>query len=233
MDFSVAIPWRSDNGIRAEIFEWTMARYKALFSGVNICLGDSLEEPFNRAASRNIAVAKSHTDLIVLADADTPPMLEMMSALHAINSSTPWAYPYDLYYSLTKQPTSDLLSTDPKGPILSVPLRSDFEFVMRSWAGAICMRRDAYNLLGGHDERFTGWGYEDTAFSHAAVTVLGEAARIHGRAYHLWHGRPLESTWEQSHIEANKALCDEYLGCHNRESMLEYISLRDKVGSRR
>jgi len=225
VDFSVVIPWRPDDGIRSEIFDWTMERYRSLFGDIEICLGDSLSEPFNRAASRNLAVEQSSSDLIVIADADTPPMLELADALLALSPAKPWAHPYDLYYSLTEQQTFDLLLTDPKDP-LSHP-RGDFEFVMRSWAGAICMRKDAYNLLGGYDERFTGWGYEDTAFSCAATIIFGNAHRVHGQAYHLWHGRPQSLTWEQPHIAANRALCGEYTLCSDKDSMLEYLRLRD------
>lgn len=226
-DFSVAIPWRADHGIRSKIFDWTVSRYRALFGDVEICLGDSLEEPFNRAASRNLAVAKSSHDIIVLADADTPPMPALTEAVRIVREGASWAYPYEWYHSLNEQQTGWVLASDPASP-LSVPSGlGKCEFVMRSWAGAICISREAYNLVGGHDERFCSWGYEDTVFSVAATAILGAAERVSGPIHHLWHGRPLETTWEQPRITANKALCDEYeRRSGNRQSMLEYVSSR-------
>jgi hypothetical protein len=57
-----------------------------------------------------------------------------------------------------------------------------------SWSCAIAIRRDAWDQLGGFDERFRGWGWEDMAFQSAACSLVGHE-RIEGDVFHLWHPR--------------------------------------------
>jgi hypothetical protein len=42
--------------------------------------------------------------------------------------------------------------------------------------------------MGGFDERFVGWGFEDMAFQATIVGLYGHE-RIEGDVYHLWHDR--------------------------------------------
>lgn len=57
-----------------------------------------------------------------------------------------------------------------------------------SWSCCIAIPRKAWDLLGGFDERFRGWGFEDMAFQSAACALAG-AERVEGDVFHLWHPR--------------------------------------------
>jgi len=56
-----------------------------------------------------------------------------------------------------------------------------------STGGVLVIRPDAWALAGGMDERFTGWGCEDSAFLAAADTLLGPSVRHPAQIVHLWH----------------------------------------------
>jgi N-terminal domain of galactosyltransferase len=68
-----------------------------------------------------------------------------------------------------------------------------------SWSCCIVIPRAAWDRLGGFDQRFRGWGYEDMAFQSAVVGLLGfERLPAEGNergwadVYHLWHPRSEE-----------------------------------------
>ena len=48
--------------------------------------------------------------------------------------------------------------------------------------------RKDYDQVGGHDERFVGWGSEDSAFIKTVTTMIDKPPlRLSGVAFHLWH----------------------------------------------
>ncbi|MGA2600865.1 MAG: glycosyltransferase [Bryobacteraceae bacterium] len=83
----------------------------------------------------------------------------------------------------------------------------DFEGSMFETArgGCIWVRSNLYHLIGGHDERFRGWGREDREFWHR-LTRIAKIKRLPGCILHLHHPRPQE---EDDAALANRALYDE------------------------
>jgi hypothetical protein len=57
-----------------------------------------------------------------------------------------------------------------------------------SWSCCIAIPRAVFDDLGGFDERFVGWGFEDMAFQSVVCGLYGWE-RIDGDVYHLWHPR--------------------------------------------
>jgi hypothetical protein len=55
-----------------------------------------------------------------------------------------------------------------------------------SWSCCIVIPRAVWDDLGGFDERFRGWGFEDMALQSIVVGLYGHE-RIAGDVYHLWH----------------------------------------------
>ncbi len=209
--FSVLIPWRTDNGPREVIFEWIVQRYLYFYGdNVQLCIADSGHDPFNRAASRNKAFNEAVHDVILIADADTPPQRDFVRAFRSLRLfDLAYSYPYKTYYALKQELTERLLRSSSDVEIPS-PSPVEIEFRMESWAGSICMTKKSYEAVNGYDERFIGWGYEDTAFREACSVLLTESVRLPGHVVHMWHPFPKEETWEQPDIKNNEDLFAEY-----------------------
>jgi hypothetical protein len=57
------------------------------------------------------------------------------------------------------------------------------------FTGICAVPRRLFDDVGGFDERFAGWGWEDQSFWAACWALRGRFGRIRGRAFHLWHPR--------------------------------------------
>jgi hypothetical protein len=79
------------------------------------------------------------------------------------------------------------------GPELS---RDEMDLIVErtnpvSWSCCIAVPRAVFEDLGGFDERFRGWGYEDMAFQ-SIIVGLYPWGRVEGDVIHLWHPRSEE-----------------------------------------
>jgi hypothetical protein len=68
------------------------------------------------------------------------------------------------------------------------PLRAHVYDRERAWclASSSC-HAGCGTTVGGFDEEFRGWGYEDTAFAAAAETFGVASIRMPGEVWHFWH----------------------------------------------
>lgn len=179
-DVTVCIPWRPTDD-RLEAYGQVRYFYDVEMPGVPIITADAGmgRGTFNRAASRNMAVAQAETELIVVADADT---FVEPAALHAAIESAReddlmnLPYHQGLYLDQNE-------GYDPWGaPPLAHPSRY---FV--PVGGVLVMRKRAWWRAGGQDWRFSGWGGEDDAFYCAASAMLGPVIRHEGLLVAAWH----------------------------------------------
>lgn len=212
--FDVLIPYRGDGGARDELYGWVTAWWKASFPAADIIVSDSGAESFHRGASRNAAYEASTTGVVVVADADTvPQMWAVQHAVHAVQMGAPWALPYgtERYYNLTERATRLVLGCNPITTELDEPSDDQaYEHKITSWAGCLIIPRSSWDAVGGYDERFRGWGYEDNAFVKALDTLAGEHARVPSFACHLWHPITPGTNFDQPDIEHNRTLYRAY-----------------------
>ncbi|MGN2275048.1 galactosyltransferase-related protein [Priestia megaterium] len=188
---SVLIPYKPDHGIRDNLFKWIKFYYKDAMPEVELCIGKSNSEPFNRSEAINTAAKKATKDVFVIADADViydPSIL--IQAIQLLNKNA-WVIPYDRCLNISKSSTEILLNSFPEWPI-PIEVKSKERIFkngeVKPVSGVIVVTRENFNIVKGFDERFIGWGREDDAFKDAMNTLCGPYKRItENSIYHLWH----------------------------------------------
>ncbi|MFD7909082.1 hypothetical protein ACFV4G_43465 [Kitasatospora sp. NPDC059747] len=204
MNIAVVLPWRSQPG-RDYAHDVSVARWRRVLPAGAVIDVDTGDEPFNRAACRNAGVrraARSHADVVVIADADT--LAEegpLRAAVEAAAASGLVHLPYTEYRSLNADGTAQHRA--------GLPLPDCSALAVQGACSGIYVTTPAtWWATGGQDERFRGWGFEDAAWELAHTALLGAPpVRHEGRVYALHHPPGAK---EGPQYEANAALCYRY-----------------------
>lgn len=224
MSLDVLIPWGGDvdDPWRSSAFAWLRQRYRVLLPHSTVLIGTSAQEPFNRSEARNNAFKASDADVLLVADADTVFQPDAIrGALRLIEDGAPWVIPYREqagYYSLSQTATKRIVERAPEDFVPEPIDEDDWEHKhaspsdpLPSWAGMLVLPRTAWDAVGGYDEAFIGWGFEDNAFRAALDRRVGPHRRVQNSyVLHLWHPRSEEENFGQPHMRANQARCHEY-----------------------
>lgn len=197
MRASICIPYAPRSAWEKGLYKYITERWKADFPEWDIVVGES-SQPFNRSAARNNAAAKAHGDVLIFCDADTTYVDPEQIAAAADDCVYGW-YQADTQYKLDEQTTNELL--------LGMTWDTNHFSYERIWPdspGAIqIMTAHDFHRVGGFDQGFKGWGYEDTSFVKAMNTVC-DPSRRHGDTVHLWHPTDRSERQEQPLIGFNK-----------------------------
>ena len=199
----ILAPWRTDDGPRAAVWRVCRSRWEALFPDWPVYEGRSPEGPFNRSAAINDAARQAGSwDVAVIIDADV--MLRAGNVREAVRRAAEtgrvtWAH--RRWRGISEDATRRLTRPDPiwaeaalgKGGVERSDLDADIDLIVEkttpmSWSCCIAIRRDAWERVGGFDERFVGWGFEDIAFQAATGGLVGWD-RVEGDVLNLWHPR--------------------------------------------
>lgn len=197
--------WRYVQAHLARTVDWPV------FEGV------SEEGPFNRAAALN-AAARRPWRVAVILDADTvvdAPRLRagVNAARHGL-----LVLPHDRFRSLTRRGTGEVL----KGR--KSPEEAPVRWIRpETKSSCLCVPRDLWEEVGGFDERFRGWGFEDAAF-YAACRALAGVQRIGGPVHHLWHPRSAEKDPGSPDYVANRELAQRYKDARGRAEMEQILA---------
>lgn len=146
--------------------------------GYKLSIAGSTAAVFNLSEARNLAVEQATTELVIVADADTVPGNQNL--LIDENAIT---YPFETYrYLGNHKPTIEQLPT------------SEYELDnLGSTGGMLTTSKTTYFGIGGMDENFTQWGWEDRAFWLAANT-LARSQRTAGIVYAYGHDAARDMT---------------------------------------
>jgi hypothetical protein len=199
---TVVIPWRPQPS-RVAALEAVTAWYAQNLPEATVTLVDTDDEIFNLARCRNVGVAAAAAgEVVVINDADTLPEIEALSvAIAAAPTSSVVHLPYTEYRWLGASGSREFAE--------GMPLpQCDFVLISGACSGVYVTTPETWARLGGQDERFRGWGFEDAAWYVAHETLAGEVPRRNeGRVYALHHqAEPREG--EQ--YDANAALMERY-----------------------
>lgn len=177
-DVTVVVPWR-DSG--CEYRRRNLRELQAWLEplGWPIILADSTAKDFNRSEARNNGVKKAQTPIVVLHDADLHIELQALRETVAmVRRYGGMRHPYRICRYLDEDNTQLLL----KGRTPRQILRATRD----APGGAAVIRREDYLSIGGYDESYTGWGFEDLDFGARCKAAIGQTwGRTYG--YHLWH----------------------------------------------
>lgn len=180
-DIPVLVPWRTDNGARAAIWERLRARW--IEQGWTVVEGHPGDGPFNRAAAQNNAARLAGDwDVAIITDADSiVPPERLHAAIRAAHETGRMVIAHDRWVNVHTDEQDQFLTTG------SLTWRPDREVYKLTVSSMLACPRSVWDAVGGYDERFRGYGYEDNAFYRACEILTGEPVRLHGSVFHLSH----------------------------------------------
>jgi hypothetical protein len=193
------VPRRKDDGPRDRIWAYCRARWERLFPDVEVVEGHHDDGAFNRSAAINRAAELADEggpwDIGIVIDADV--VLSESQVRAAIETAAEtgrvtWAH--RRWRGVREDATRRIL--DDRRDLGAELDRDELDLIVErtnplSWSCCIAMPRAVFDDLGGFDERFEGWGFEDMAFQSVICGLYGYE-RIPGDVVHLWHPRSEE-----------------------------------------
>lgn len=170
-DIDVLIPFWPDVERRQRIWDYNRGLWASL-PRMEILVG---EDPlvvagrrFSPARARNSAARKGTGEWLLAYDSDElPPTEEVIQETVSRAGACGWAGMFSGTRVL-KVASTDALLAGAAG-LEQVRLTSRIP----SAVGLIVVRRDLFERVGGYDERFEGWGFEDSALRRVLTSVAG------------------------------------------------------------
>lgn len=129
--------------------------------------------------------------VFVLADADSylhDPAHLIMAIAQVVDGGHAWAVPHHTIYRLNAKESLRLCENPGAPARLGWTCRPMYYAV--PGGGITVITRAAFDLVGGIDARFLGWGGEDLTFGWALETLVNDGYRGLGQLVHLWHPHP-------------------------------------------
>lgn len=188
----ILVPRRADPE-RDKLWAWCKARWEREFPDFPIFEGHHDEGPFNRSAAVNRAAKLAGDwDLGIVIDADIfLPVSQVREAIKRATKTGKVTWAHRRWRGIREDFTKRIV-TDGRdfGPEVD---REDMDILVErtnpiSWSCCIVFPRAVFDDMGGFDERFIGWGFEDMA-AQALICGLYGHERVQGDVYHLWHDR--------------------------------------------
>jgi hypothetical protein len=199
---SALVPYRSGEEFRDESWAWNRRRWEMLLPEVEVIVGeeDGGDDPghYNHPLAINRAAKQASGNVFVIADADTAfdPAWILEAARLITEDGAPWVLP-TWYDKLNHRSSRRILGMDPDYDITANLDRYRLEWRGESvaWSGMVVVPREAFEAVGGYDERYAKWGADDMAFGLSMDTLWGPHTRLPGSCFHFWHPAPLSQTY--------------------------------------
>lgn len=206
------VPRRGDNGERDRLWNFARTWWEndhpdwPIFEGVEDRTG-----PFNRSKAINDAARQAgEWDAAVIIDADVicNPHAVAVGVQRAVEGGYV-VVTHNERVMLSKAGTAKILDGY-RGPW------KERGMVERSWTDSVSccvvVPRDVWDTVGGFDENFKGWGFEDTAFVVAAEFLTGKPLGfVQSECFHLHHARQPDARLNSPTYRANEARKKKYL----------------------
>lgn len=172
------------------------------------------------------AVQRTSTAGLVISDADVVVHhAAIATCATAVVAGHPWAFPHSEVYRLAPRLTLDVLAHRTKGPshfVGGAALERRAHAAPRG-GGLVVLSRASYDVVGGIDPRFYGWGGEDISFGRALDTLAGPPFTLREPMWHLYH-QPQEILPGRRASAESEALASRYLDAvGNVKQMAEVV----------
>ncbi|WP_146060383.1 galactosyltransferase-related protein [Amycolatopsis sp. CA-128772] len=147
--------------------------------------------PFNKSWSVNAGVRRSAHERICVLDADLLVDRAVLAAMLRGLDDADLFVPYRRVTWMDEVSTTRTIAavTAASGPYRLDGAAARGLSIDGLYGGCFAVRRDFYLAIGGHDERYTGWGGEDNAF-HELAAAHGRTGRGDFVMAHQNHVRP-------------------------------------------
>lgn len=214
----VVIPWREQPS-RLNGFNKVVAWYQENLPEANMYFPDRSGSVWSMSGSRNDGVELAQHDkceVIIVNDADTIPQIEpLRKAIVAAYMDDLMHNPYTEYRALTEKSVSQI-----KAGV--APEDCDYDVIQGACSGVNVFTPDAWWKLGGNDEKFKGWGYEDTAMRRAHQVINKSDYVAHpGFVVSFYHD--LQPRHGDVNFENNKRLYAQYARTNNARQMIQLV----------
>jgi mannosyltransferase OCH1-like enzyme len=196
---SIIIPFRTDNGgYRDKNFNFIANQCQRLFPEAELIQGEdkSGDVNFCRGHAINDGVKYSTGDILIFWDAEIITTRENIEDAISRLPDSPFIIPFGRVVNLTEQISKKILSGR---QVTTKEMRNSFDVIRNirvgesQWGdklagGLQIMTKELFKKVGGYDERFTGWGWEDTVFCWKIQQELGDYEILpESWVYHLYH----------------------------------------------
>lgn len=219
---------RSDGGYRDESWRWVRQRWEQHRPDIPIYVGyDGIDGPYNNSRARNTAAALAGDwDIAIVSDADSICGFDQIDeGVRLAQTTGRHSICFTRFCYLSKEGSRQVMD----GFSGSWEPLMDWHF-LGGCSSMLAIPRTVWDAAGGMDEGFSGWGWEDVAFSVAMqtmnphrVTAEGESLwdlrlgfhRLDGDCWHLWHPAQSTNNPELPGYKANEARAQRYADVAN------------------
>lgn len=196
----VLVPRRAGFEDRDRLWHWCREWWRKNVPDIEMFEGHHDHGLFNRSAAINLAARKAgEWDVALIIDADVilDDPRQAYTAAHTAQEAGKLVAAFTYRNNLSRRGTDKLLAGHSKDD-----WSRDVERVYHDQhSSVIAVPFELFNEVGGFDEGFRGWGFEDTAFAVATETFSGPRVTMPGIVWHLWH----PTAPEKSHSPARMA----------------------------
>jgi hypothetical protein len=203
VDAAIVVPWRPAEG-REQSFDTAWRYNNKEFADFKVYFSDSVGERFNVSEARNrgcLQAIKDGYKTLVVMDADTIFIKEgVLKAINEVSTKHIVSYIYT-HHLVVEERDSYLLSIGASSPDELAESNTFEGHVGSGWA----MSSEMFLEMGGWDENFQGWGWEDNAFQKAYELLFSsEMSRAPGTCYSLWHPKRDSNNTEDNRLRYEK-----------------------------
>lgn len=212
MKVAILAPWRPGSPDRQKLWDFSRTRWEQINPDWTIYEAPGpIDGPFNRSAAINQAAALAGDwDVALIIDCDVIANPQAVRyGVELAHSAGQMVVTHDERVMLSKEGTPKVLAGETgswRAPGMVERIWHD------SVSCSVAVARPLWDRIGGFDELFIGWGYEDSAFRIAAETLLGTPLiRLSSELFHLWHPLSPETNKRSPTLAANRVRMDRYL----------------------